>query len=422
MRILCVAAYRSNHADRHLQLLGRAGFDVHLAEVNPPVDTVPPIAGVTHHKPTEEHYARPREERPLEPPPRLRDRLFRRAPRRLPPDREAHLLRLGDPAAFRFHQSRADGAAHWVAGLLDMLRPDVLHSFALHQASFMTMVARDRSAVSPVWIVSNWGCDIHHFGQHPRLRDDYGPAIRWTLAEADGYFAETRRDDALARRFGFTGKTLAIAPIGGGFDIDRYASLRSGEPPSRRRLIMLKGYQGQDSGLMVGRALTAIEALAKAAPALGGYELNLYAAPEQRVQDAALALQAEHGIPLRIHPHLPYDDLMRLHGQARFSIGNSETDGIATSAIEAMLMGSVPVQSDTSALPEWIEADGALMVRHDDAESIAEAIRRAATDDAFVDRAARSNDVSLRQRFSSEAVDHRIVEMYRKAATLRRRR
>jgi len=415
MRILCVAAYRSNHADRHLRLLADAGFDVHLAQVNPGLPQ-PGIEGVVHHVGSPEALAAKAPDRAPPPPAGWRDRLPWRRRRPLLAEEEALLLRLADRAAFAWYGGGADAAASWLGGLIDELRPDVLHSFAIHQASFLTLVARHRSTARPPWIVSNWGCDIHHFGQHPRLRDEYGPAIRRTLAEADGYFAEARRDEALARAFGLAGRTLAIAPIGGGFDIEGFAALRSAEPPSRRGLVMLKGYQGLESGLSVGRALTAIAALERVAPLLRRFELNLYAAPDPAVQAAARKLAQEHCVPLRIHPHLPYDDLMRLHGRARCSIGISETDGIATSAIEAMLMGSVPVQSDTSALPEWIEADGALMVPHEDPEAIAGALRRALTDDAFVDAAARSNDRSLRERFSTAAVDHRIVAMYRTAA------
>ncbi|WP_081397108.1 glycosyltransferase [Methylorubrum extorquens] len=71
---------------------------------------------------------------------------------------------------------------------------------------------------------------------------------------------------------------------------------------------------------------------------------------------------------------------------ARCSVDISETDGIATSAIEAMLIGSVPIQSDSSGLSEWIEPGAALIVPHDQPEAIADALTRALTDDALIKR------------------------------------
>lgn len=400
MRILCVAVYRSNHADRHVELLARHGFDVHLAVLERgALERSPLAAGVTVHQ-----YNAPPEPRA--------DSLA------APADPlDARLLRLANRA---MPSRGADLALDWLTELVDRLRPDILHSFAIHQASFLTLLARRRARHRPVWIVSNWGCDIHHFGQDPRLKDDYLPAIRATLAEADGYFAETQRDVRLARQAGLRGKVLAVAPIGGGFDLEWFRARRSGLPPSERRLIMVKGYEGDASGLSVGRASMAVAALKTVTDVIDGYEVNFYATYAPDIIDAAKRLRDEHRVAVRFHPFLPYEDLMRLHGQARVSVGISETDGIATSAIEAMLMGSVPVQSDTSGLGEWVRHDGALLVPCDRPEAIGAALRRALTDDHFVDSAARSNDESLDQRFAMERVDPIIVDMYRSATRKRR--
>ena len=403
MRILCVAAYRSNHADRHVDLLARHGFDVHLAVMQPFVPERPPLhPGVTVH-----------DRMTLAPPPPG-------PPARAPKDKlDARLLHLANRA---IPSKGADTAATWLAGLIDALRPDVLHSFAVHQASFLTLLARKQARRRPVWIVSNWGCDIHHFGQDPRLKDEYLPAIRATLAKADAYFAETRRDVVLARQAGFRGKVLAVQPIGGGFDLAWFRALRSGQPPSVRNIIMVKGYEGSASGFSVGRASMALDALGMVVPQLAGYEVNFYATIDPPILERAAWLRDTLGVSVRIHPFLPYDELMRLHGRARCSIGISETDGIATSAIEAMLMGSVPIQSDSSGLGEWIAPEGALLVPHDQPAMIAAALARALTDDAFVDAAARSNDASLDARFSMAAVDPAIIEMYETARSLKRRR
>lgn len=396
MRILCIAAYRSNHADRHVELLARSGFDVHLVIMEPHVPALEPLsAGVTVYDrvalaPPVIGRASPVPEDPL----------------------EARLLHLANRAV---SSKNADTAATWIAGLIDRLRPDILHSFAIHQASFLTLLARAQATHKPFWVVSNWGCDIHHFGQDPRLKDEYLPAIRATLENADGYFAETQRDVALAHEAGFKGKVLAVQPIGGGFDLQWFRALRGGQSPSARKIIMVKGYEGNDTGFSVGRASSALKALNMVIPYLDGYEVNFYAIHDPRILKAAHRLRDKCGVTVRIHQFLPYEELMQLHGRARCSVGISETDGIATSAIEAMLMGSVPIQSDSSCLGEWIEPGAALIVPHDKPGAIADALIRALTDDAFVDAAAKSNDLSLKARFSMSAVDPVIAQMYKDA-------
>lgn len=403
MRILCVAAYRSNHADRHLSLLARAGCEVHLAALDGAWLARGGLADEVriHQRPIAGETA------PLPFP-----RVASSAHAELVAD-QRYLLALADRA---LPSKGADDAATWLAGLIDALRPDVLHSFALHQASFLTLVARNRcKRPLPPWIVSNWGCDIQHFGHHPALRHDYRPAIVATLQAALGYFAESRRDDRLARDLGFRGTTLAVAPIGGGFDLDWYRALRSGAPPSQRPAVMVKGYQGDGSGLTVGHAVTALDALRLAGDCVRRYEINLYAISARSVP-AAETLRDRHGLTVRIHSFMPYDALMRLHGRARCSIAISETDGLCTTAVEALLMGSMPVQSDTSCLDEWTEPGNVLFVPHDDPAAIADAIRRALTDDAFVDAAARINDATLQSRFAMDVINPGIVAMYHQIA------
>ena len=46
--------------------------------------------------------------------------------------------------------------------------------------------------------------------------------------------------------------------------------------------------------------------------------------------------------------------MLRLHGRARVSIAISIGDGISTALLEAMAMGSFPIQTCTACADEWI--------------------------------------------------------------------
>ncbi len=78
-------------------------------------------------------------------------------------------------------------------------------------------------------------------------------------------------------------------------------------------------------------------------------------------------------------------------------------------------MGSLPIQSWTSAADEWIE-DGVtgLLVPPEDSDVVELAIRRALTDDALVDRAAVLNWETAQRRLRYEDLRQRAVAMYRR--------
>jgi glycosyltransferase involved in cell wall biosynthesis len=301
-----------------------------------------------------------------------------------------------------------------LAALVKKLRPDVIHSHTIQQASHLTLAAKMMVGDEfPAWVVGNWGLDIHFFGRHPF----YAQGIRAVLSQCDYYTAECCRDVALARKFGFKGEVLGVAPIGGGFDLGRVRGLRQQGPSSSRRLIMLKGYQD-----LVGRALVGLRAIELCADVLHGYRVAVYLAHPD-VELAARLLSQSTGIPIEIVPRVPYEQIMRLHGQARVSLGLSMSDGISTSALEALTMGSFPIQSNTSCLGEWIkDGETGSLVPAEDPEVVAAALRRAVTDDALVDRASEHNLRLAEDRLDQSAVEPPVIAMYeRLERTLRAR-
>ena len=75
------------------------------------------------------------------------------------------------------------------------------------------------------------------------------------------------------------------------------------------------------------------------------------------------------------------------------------SDGISTSFLEAMVMGSFPVQSWTSCAGEWIvDGKSGILVPPDDPAPVAAALRRALTDDRLVDAAAERNRAEAGRR------------------------
>jgi len=288
------------------------------------------------------------------------------------------------------------------------LKPDIVHSLEIQHAGYLTLAARERlGGRFPTWIVTNWGSDIFLFG---RL-SEHVDKIKAVLKACDYYDCECHRDVELARAFGFKGEVLPVLPNTGGFDIERMQQFRQPGPTSARRLIVLKGYQG-----WAGRALVGLRAIELSAAVLKGYCVAVYLANED-VRIAAELVSHATGIPIEIVPRSPHEDMLRLHGRARVSIGLSIGDAASTSMLEAMVMGSFPIQSCTACADEWIE-DGktGLIVPPEDPELIAAAIRRALTDDDLVDRAAERNARTARERLDYRFIQPQVIVMYEKVA------
>jgi len=171
---------------------------------------------------------------------------------------------------------------------------------------------------------------------------------------------------------------------------------------------MLKGYQG-----WAGRALFGLRALARCADALQGYEVFIYSAG-QDVQLAAELFTSETHVPTYIVPiGTPHGEILKLHGMARISIGLSISDAISTSLIEAMVMGSFPIQSWTGCANEWIsDGKNGILVPPEDPDVIEKAIRTALNDDGLVDGAAEMNFGIAKERLDQSKIRPEVLRMY----------
>ena len=292
-----------------------------------------------------------------------------------------------------------------LARLIQHLKPDIIHSLEFQHSAYLTLEAKKRfTGTFPAWIATNWGSDIFLFGRLP----EHEAKIRDVLTNADYYSCECRRDVCLAKAYGFEGQTLPVFPNTGGFDLQDIGKLRSPGPVSARRTIMLKGYQH-----WAGRALVGLRALERCADLLGGFTVAIHSASPD-VEIAARLFQCSTGIPVTLVPRsTPHREILALHGTARISVGLSISDGLSTSFLEALVMGSFPIQSWTACADEWIE-DGrtGLLVPPEDPDVVEQAIRCALNDDVMVDRAAAENWRTAHERLDHHLLKKQAQELY----------
>jgi len=289
--------------------------------------------------------------------------------------------------------------------IISKIKPDVIHSLEIQHAGYLTLSAKDNfNGEFPPWIVTNWGSDIYLFG---RLAE-HEPKIREVLKQCDYYSCECYRDVELAKKYGFKGRVLPVFPNTGGFDLKLIFGMRKPGPTSDRRLIMLKGYQTWS-----GRALVGLRALERCVDMLDGYEIAIYSAGPQ-VLIAAELFQTTTGIPVTIiPPGTSHDEILKYHGRSRISIGLGISDAISTSLLEALAMGSFPIQSWTACADEWIEDGKAgILVPPEDPEIVEQAIRTALSDDDLVNTAAEINYKITEERLDQDILGPMAVDIY----------
>jgi hypothetical protein len=291
-----------------------------------------------------------------------------------------------------------------LARVIRKVKPDLIHALEFQHSAYLTIGAK-KLLLSPFprWIATNWGSDIYLYG---RLAA-HTARIQEVLANCDFYSAECQRDVDLALQMGFRGKVLPVLPNGGGYDLEKAITLRQKGPTSKRNVIALKGYQ-----TWAGRALFGLYALRLCADQLSGYEVVVFSAGED-VRIAAELFANETGTKVTIVPQTSHEEILKIHGRARISIGLSIGDAISTSLLEAMIMGSFPIQSGTACANEWIvDGKSGFIVPPEDPDRIAEALRKALNDDFLVNSAADINEQTARRRLDRSSIKQQVVRIY----------
>ncbi len=274
----------------------------------------------------------------------------------------------------------------------------------MQHAGYLTLKAKELIGDRfPPWMYTPWGSDIFLFGRLPNHVD----RIKNVLYSCDYYCPKSNRDIKRAKKFGFKGEILDIFPGNGGYDT---CALRSWweSKPSKRRIILLKGYQGWS-----GRSLFGLRALELCAKDIQQYTVLIHSASSELIIKAEL-MSLELGISIKILPHISHNELLRFFGQARVSIGLSISDGVPNSLLESMVMGAFPIESITSCADEWINhGETGLIVPPEDPEIIAKAIRTVLNQDQLIDDAAEKNFQIICNRMEKSVINPKISSLYK---------
>ncbi|XCF07748.1 glycosyltransferase family 4 protein [Tamlana crocina] len=225
------------------------------------------------------------------------------------------------------------------------VKPDMVHSFALYVTCTPILEVMERHNSTP-WIYSSWGSDLYYFQNIPEYLKD----IKRVLPRLNYLFADCNRDVEIAQKHGFKGKLLAVVPGGGGFHLnDLKGYIWSVED---RNLILIKGFQGRS-----GRAVQVLKAIEKLPDKLKSSEIIVFGASEEVIQYAEKSTLKSWN-NLKCFDKIPHGEVLKLMGKALIYVGNSNSDGMPNTLLEAICLGAFPIQSNPGGATEDVIVHG----------------------------------------------------------------
>ena len=282
--------------------------------------------------------------------------------------------------------------------LLEGFKPHIVHSFELWHCTLpLLKTMLDYPQVK--WVYSCWGSDLYSYKEKEKNK------IKCILARINYLFTDCKRDYKIAQELGFKGNYLGTIPGGGGFDLA--SSKKYNKPIEKRNYILVKGYQHK-----YGRALEVIKALEKLETSLKDYKIIVFA-----THQAVIDYIKDKNLPFKYFERheLDHMEVMKLMGASLISIGNSISDGMPNTLLEAMIMGALPVQSNPGgATGEVVQnkVNGLLIENPRSVDEIAEKIEFAIHHEDFRIEASKFNAAYAQKELDREVCRRRILRAY----------
>ncbi len=283
------------------------------------------------------------------------------------------------------------------------IKPDVVHSFVMYSACVPILkVMKKHPEIK--WIYSAWGNDLFFYQkENQKLRD-----MKCILPKLDYMFADCARDYQIAKSHGFKGGYLGTYPTGGGYEFEVYDPYI--KPFSQRKIILIKGYQHK-----FGRCNKVLEALSMIKEQLADHEIIVFAA-SKTVLEYSKEKHLDIWKNLTIYGQLTQNEILEFMGKSQIYIGNSISDGMPNTLLEAIIMGAFPIQSNPGGATAEIILDGEnglLIENPENAEEIRNLIERAISDKGFLKEGIEYNFINIKPKLERETVKKQVLEKYR---------
>jgi glycosyltransferase involved in cell wall biosynthesis len=265
---------------------------------------------------------------------------------------------------------------------LNQIQPDVVHSFALY-VSCAPIISVMEKKTNLKWIYSSWGSDLFYFQNFTESLND----IKRVLPRVDYLFTDCKRDYAIAKSYGFTGRFLGVFPGGGGFDLVSMEAFKL--PYKKRKIILIKGFQGRS-----GRVIPVFKAIEKLQKELMNYQIVVFGTDVEAFSylESSALLGWDN---FKAVGKIAHVEVLQLMGKSLIYIGNSNSDGMPNTMLEALCMGVFPIQSNPGNATAELIQDGINGLLIEDCEDVT-SIEKLVLESLYIDFEKINNDLLIR--------------------------
>ena len=290
------------------------------------------------------------------------------------------------------------GAAQRLRGLIQQIRPDLIHAMRI---PYEGMLAADASTGRPL-IISTWGNDFTLHAPSTGLMSHY---TRWTMQVADALHTDCHRDLRLAREWGFSvEKPGLVIPGNGGVRSDVFYP--PAKPVEEPVVINPRGFRPYVRNDMFFKAIPLV--LARQ-PNAKFFFASM--AGESQATQWIRELNISHAVQLL--PPLPHAKMAEVFRRAQIVASPSIHDGTPNTLLEGIACGCFPVAGDLESIREWITPDeNGLLFDSNNPQSISDAIVSALENKNLREKAAGLNQKIIAARAEYKQNMQRAEEFY----------
>jgi glycosyltransferase involved in cell wall biosynthesis len=285
--------------------------------------------------------------------------------------------------------------------IIAKVKPDVVHSFEMQSCSYPLLPVMKKYPQIK-WVYSCWGSDLFYYKQIKRERQQ----IKKVLNRVNYLHTDCARDFELAKQLGFKGTPVGVIPGGGGFKLNEFEPFK--KPLNERKIILVKGYEHT-----FGRGLNVVKALQLLVTKLQDVEIVVFGAHENVINYIQ-----ENNLPFKYYSRqeLLNIDILKLMGASFIYIGNSISDGMPNTLLEAIIMGAFPIQSNPGGATEEIithNKNGFIISNPNDVFEIKLLIERAINNKELIKSAYFENKQIAKIQLNYDVNRNKIINLYK---------
>lgn len=237
------------------------------------------------------------------------------------------------------------------------IQPDLVHSFEMQNCSYPILKTMQKFSKIK-WMYSCWGSDLFYYQNFKSHRKK----IEAILQRIDFLHTDCKRDYTIAKKIGFSGKHVGVIPGGTGYKLDNLFKLK--QPIHLRKIILVKGYEHT-----FGRAINVLKALNLLKENIKKYQVVVFGAHLKTIE---YIKKNNLNYKYFDKDSLGHAEVLSLMGKAKIYIGNSMSDGMPNTLLEAIVLNAFPIQSNPGNVSSEIIKNGVNGLLIEDAESINE--------------------------------------------------